>query len=112
MNPAGWAGFPTASRDVRRVGARVGRALLVRVLDVVRGPGRQPACAGAAWINLCVRILALVRWLTVLCVLTVLTGAVSLGVVEPDMAGLARLLFETYAGLLGLTVVFALLRGF
>jgi uncharacterized membrane protein YtjA (UPF0391 family) len=58
------------------------------------------------------RIRALVRWLTVLCILTVLTGAVALGAVKTDDTGLARILFEAYTGLLGVTVIVALLRGY
>jgi len=58
------------------------------------------------------RIRALVRWLTVLCILTVMTGAVALGMVRIDETGLARILFEAYAALLGGTVIVALLRGY
>jgi hypothetical protein len=54
----------------------------------------------------------LVRWLTVLCLLTVITGAVALGVVHIDETGLARILFEAYAALLGGTVIVALLLGY
>jgi hypothetical protein len=42
----------------------------------------------------------------------VLTGTVALGVLKIDEAGLARVLFEAYAALLGGTVVVALLRGY
>jgi len=58
------------------------------------------------------RIRALIRWLTVLCILTVITGVVALGGVRIDATGLARVLFGAYAGLLGVTVVVALLRGY
>ncbi len=54
----------------------------------------------------------MVRWLTVLCLLTVITGAVALGVVHIDETGLARILFEAYAALLGGTVIVALLLGY
>jgi hypothetical protein len=46
-----------------------------------------------------------------LCILTLLTGLVVLGVIPFEAEGLARILFGAYAGLLAVTACIGLLRG-
>jgi len=51
------------------------------------------------------------RWLSVLCILTLVTGLMVMGVIPSAALGLARVLFGAYAALLAITAVLGLLRG-
>ncbi len=57
------------------------------------------------------RMTHVVRWLTVLCVLTAVSALLTFGVVPTEAVGLARILLGAYATLLIATVVVALVRG-
>ncbi len=53
----------------------------------------------------------MIRWLSVLCILTLVTGLMVMGVIPSEALGLARVLFGAYAALLAITAVIGVLRG-
>jgi len=50
------------------------------------------------------------RWLAVLCFLTLLTGLMTFGILPDPAAGLTRILFGAYAALLTATLAIGALR--
>ncbi len=52
----------------------------------------------------------MLRWLSVLLVLTLLSGLLGFGLIPIGATGLARSLFEIYAGILLVTLIFGIIR--
>ncbi len=53
----------------------------------------------------------MLRWVSVLCLLTLGTGLLVLGVIPVGAVGLARILLGAYAALLAVTAVVGVVRG-
>jgi uncharacterized membrane protein YtjA (UPF0391 family) len=53
----------------------------------------------------------MLRWLTVLAVLSLLTGLLAFGIIPTSATGLAWLLFLAFSGLLALSLVVGIIRG-